>query len=338
MSVTTLPPIVLVLGGGNALGAYHAGVYEALAQAGVEPEWVLGTSIGAITAAIIAGNAPGARVDRLRALWQPEDRAIGWPMPWDFLPETWRRSNAALRTLLMGRPGIFAPVGSGLLAMTDRSAATPALHDAHALRRTLERFVDFDLLNQGPVRFTAPAVDIETGEEVWFDTQDRTIGPDHVRASAALISAFPAIEVDGRLLGDGGLSVNLPLDPVMTAEGPTLCITSDLLPLAAARPRTLGEAISRTQDLTFAAQSRRTMERWRAVFAADPDRNRQSITLVNLAYSDQSREIAGKAMDFSPKTVAERWAAGHKDGSAAVARLQDGSMASGRPGLTIHRV
>lgn len=331
--------VALVLGGGNALGAYHAGVYQALEEAGIEPDWIVGTSIGAVVGAIIAGNRREDRLDRLRRLWRPADKAHGWPMPWDMVPENWRRTGAVLETLLAGRGGMFGPLGSSSSWWShDRSAGSRALYDTKVLRGTLSDLLDFDVLNGGAPRFTAAALDVESGEEVWLDTARQKVTADHIRASAALLSTFPAVSVDGRLLGDGGLSMNLPLDPVMdwNAPAPVLCIAADLLPLTSGRPRTLGEVIGRTQDLVFAAQTRRTIEHWKRVHDRQAgDEPRPSITLVNLAYSDQAREVAGKAMDFSPRSVRERWDTGQADGADMVARLRRGDIATGKPGLTV---
>lgn len=335
--------IALVLGGGNALGAYHAGLCQALDEAGIEPEWIVGTSIGAVTGAIFAGNEPAQRIAQLRKLWRPAAAAApitsAW---WPGAAETARRTTAIVETLLAGRAGLFAPLGSaGMWPLSgDRKAGTPALYDTQALQKTLSELIDFDRLNTKGPRFTLAAVDIETGEEVWIDTQDKTIVAGHIRASAALISTFPAVEIGGRLLADGGLAVNLPLDPVMdwTSTGPVLCLASDLLPLAAPPPRTVGEAIARTQDLMFAAQSRRTIQRWQALFAADPRRSQSSITLVTMTYANPGTEVAGKAMDFSPYSIRERWDAGYRDANLALDRLRSGAIAVGQPGLTVSAV
>jgi NTE family protein len=336
-----VPPgtrVALVLGGGNALGAYHAGVYQALQEAGVEPNWIVGTSVGAVTGAMLAGNARDERLSRLRAFWQPERGASGWPMPWDVVPEDWRRTGAVIETMLAGRPGLFGPLGSTITAR-DAAADAPALYDSRPLHDTLVRMIDFDRLNSGAPRLTVAAVDVESGAEVMFDTQRDRIGPDHVRASASLLTTFPAVEVDGQLLGDGGLSMNLPLDPVMAeaSDTPTLCIAVDLLPLAAPRPRTLGEVVARMQDLTFAAQSARTIARWTAVFAAEraTDRTARSVTLVTAVYADQRAEVAGKAMDFSPASVRHRWDHGLADGRALIDGLRSGRVPVGRPGLHV---
>lgn len=203
----------------------------------------------------------------------------------------------------------------------------------------LERLIDFDLLQSGAVRYGALAVDIETGDEVLFDTQRQRVEPDHVRASAALLGAFPAIEIDGRAFVDGGLSSNLPLDAVLaeSSDVPLLCIAVDLLPLASGRPKTLGDLAGRMQDLVFAAQSRRTIEHWKRHFAAcrQMGESLSSATLVRLSYADQSAEVAGKAMDFSAESVRHRWAARLRDGQALVARLEADDISIGSPGLTI---
>jgi NTE family protein len=336
--------VALVLGGGNALGAYHAGLYEALHREEIEPDWIVGTSIGAITGAIIAGNMREGRLDRLRRLWrikaEPQD---AWPTAWNFLPEDWRRTGAVIATLLGGRPGLFGPIGSvGESWRFDGSTASPALYDTRMLSRTLTELIDFARLNEKAPRFTAVAVDIETGDEVKFDTAHQPITPDHIRASAALLTAFPAVEIDGRLLADGGLSLNLPLDPVMAAADgrPTLCIAADLVPLSGRRPETLGEAIARMQDLNFAAQTRRSIERWQAEFGTCGSAavEAPSMTLIRLAYSDQGLEVAGKTMDFSPETIGQRWSAGYKDGARLLDLLRSGSVRIGQPGLTVAQV
>lgn len=338
MTADVLPPeirLALVLGGGNALGAYHSGLYEALHEADLEPEWIVGTSIGAVTGALIAGNRREDRLERLREFWRPARTAD--PSVWSWMPDSWRRTGAVLETLMAGRQGFFGPLGSTASWLgADQRAGAPALYATSTMTEMLTRSVNFDLLNEGPMRFTAAAVDVETGEEVIIDTACQRIGPDHIRASGSLLTTFPALEVDGRLLGDGGLSMNLPLDPVMEDDGstPILCIAVDLLPLAAPRPQTLGEVMARMQDLTFAAQTARSLDRWRSSRCEGLDE--RSITLMMAVYSDQSMEVAGKAMDFSPESVRHRWNCGLNDGRALVSHLRDGDVPFGEPGLTVY--
>lgn len=326
-----LPPITLVLAGGNALGAYQAGVYAALHDHGLMPSRIVGVSAGAINGALIAGNAPADRIARLRALWRPREDG-DWPMWWDALPDDWRRTGEALGTLITGRSGLFGAAGTSLGSPT---GATPAIYATDPLARTLADLVDFDRLNGGDVRYAAVALDLDSGEDAVFDTAAMRVGADHVRASAAMPPNFPAVPIGERLFVDGGLSANLPLDPVLAEPdpAPTLCIAIDLLPAAAPRPRTLGEAIGRAQDLVFGCQSRRTIARWRDVYAARAEA--RSVTLVRLVYADQGREVAGKGMDFSPASVRARWDAGARDGEALARRLASGAIETGRPGLSI---
>ena len=322
--------IVLVLSGGNALGAFEAGVYEALHQHGLQPDWIVGASIGAINGALIAGSAPDRRIETLRRFWRPEPSGA-LAFPWANAFETGRRTNAVGWAAMLGRPGIFGPLLSASVPWTD---SQPSIFETDQLATTLETLVDFERLNAGPCRYTATAVDLETGNDVVFDTAAMQVGPEHIRASAALPVAFPPVEIDGRWLVDGGLSANLPLDPVL--EDPsarsTLCIAVDLLPLHGPRPTTLGEATSRMQDLIFAAQSRRTIERWQAAHAGRED---FALSLVRLAYTEQADEVAGKALDFSGPTIEQRWSAGHRAGMLAVEGVNAGSLSIGVPGFNI---
>lgn len=326
--------VALVLAGGNALGAYQAGVYQALHEHGIEPDRVVGASIGAINGAVIAGAPVEERMVRLQALWRPADASGGWPTWWDTVPDTWRRTGEALATMLGGRPGVFALLGTSLLGAGD---APPAIYDTRPLRASLAALVDFDRLNDSAIRFCATAVDLDSGEDAVFDTRQRRVEADHIRASAALPPTYPAVPIGGRMYVDGGLSANLPLDPVLSSPGetPWLCIAVDLLPTAAPRPKTLGEMIGRTQDLVFASQSRRSLQRWRAAYAASAGEDRRSVALVRLAYADQMREVAGKAMDFSPESVRLRWQAGHRDGLKLIGRLASTDLSLASPGLTI---
>jgi NTE family protein len=323
-------PLALVLSGGNALGAYQAGVYEALHAADIVVDRVAGASIGAVNAALIAGNAPEQRLDRLRTFWRPGVEAVG-PGPLD----DWRRSAAVAWTLAAGREGMFVP------RLGQWSADLPSLYDTRPMAETLARLVDLDRLNAGRPRFQATAVDVETGEDVLFDTARAPLTPDQLRASGGLIPVFPPVEVDGRALVDAGISANLPLDGVLDdvpAEG-IVCVAVDLLPLAAPRPRELSAVAERIQDLTFATQSRRTIAAWQRI-AAERVRGGGSfppVTLVHLLYADQADEVAGKAFDFSPASLAARWQRGLRDGTAVVEALRTGAIATDRPGLSVHR-
>jgi NTE family protein len=327
--------IVLVLGGGNALGAYQAGLYEALQQRGMEPDWIVGASIGAINGAIIAGNLPGERIEKLARFWRPA-AAANSPGMFGSIIESWRRTMEVTSTLLLGRGGMFGPMGSAAwIGPGDPAARSPALYGTDQLGATLRDLVDFARIAEGAPRFTATAVDVETGDDAVFDSRNAGITAEHVRASGALLTAFPTVEVDGRRYADAGLSANLPLDPVLAAEHdrPVLCIAADLLPLAGREPAGIGETVGRMQDLMFAAQSRRNIDRWKAEYAAR--RDPPSVTLLRLAYSDQEPEVAGKAMDFSPLSARHRWDAGRRDMSRLIDAIDRGAVPTGTPGLTV---
>jgi NTE family protein len=320
--------VVLVLSGGNALGAFEAGVYEALHEHGLQPDWVIGASIGAINAALIAGSDPDHRIETMRAFWRPALSPGALTHPWASMFETSRRTTAVGWSATAGRPGIFGPLLSAFTPWTDDQ---PSIFETSQLAITLESLVNFDRLNAGTCRYTATAVDLETGDDVVFDSTAIQIKPDHIRASAALPVAFPPVEIDGRWLVDGGLSANLPLDPVLSAPPPraTLCIAVDLLPLHGPKPATIGEAASRMQDLIFAAQSRRSINRWKAAYTR---REGITLSLVRLAYTEQDEEVAGKALDFSAPTVEQRWSAGYRAGMLAVKGVQTETMLIGVPG------
>ncbi len=204
-------------------------------------------------------------------------------------------------------------------------------------RHLLAQLIDLDRLNDDTLPYLAIAVDMETGEEVVFDNRTGRVGIDHIRASGALPPSFPPIEIAGRLFVDGGISENLPLDPVLATapDRPTLCIAVDLLPGVGPRPDTLGMTAERTQDLIFAVQSRRTIARWQERYAGAEG---APVTLACLTYADQQPEVAGKAMDFSPASVRHRWDAGHRDGCELVACLRSGAIAVGGAGLRVHHL
>lgn len=331
--------VALVLSGGNALGAYQAGAYAAMHEAGLEPDWIVGASAGAINGAIICGNPAERRISALREFWRP---AVAGQSLWNAVPtafEDARRTMAVAATITSGVPGVFAPrqiYGPWWNPLGNSEA--PSAYDLTPLRGTLEKLIDFPRLNANQPRLSITAVDLETGEDVLFDTGIDMFGPDHIRASAALLPAFSPVEIEGRILGDGGISLNLPLDIVLSedSERPILCFAIDLLPLAGKAPRTFGEALLRVQDLAFATQSRRAIAGWQALYDARAQAgNAGSLNLIHLVYSDQDEEVSGKAFDFSPRSLAKRWERGAVDMKATLERLPD-LRAHSPSGLSVH--
>ena len=312
--------LALVLSGGNALGAYQGGAYQALHEAGLSPGWVVGASAGAINGGVICGNPSDQRIQKLKILWgivadEPLQGA-------SFLPEEARRTYAAVTGMTAGRSGFFRPrwmVQSYAGLVGDPSSAS--LYDMSPLNATLERLISYDLLNQQLPRFSAVAVDVENGQDVYFDNHAHSIGPDHLRASSALMPAYAPVDIGGRLFADAGISANLPLDVVLSEprQRPLVCIAIDLLPLEGKRPNTLGEATSRAEDLMFATQSRRAIAAWQAIFAERRGNAALApITLLYIAYADQEDEVSGKAFDFSSRSAELRWSAGFNDVKQAI--------------------
>lgn len=307
-----MPLRSLVLGGGNALGAYLAGAYQALHAAGEPPDWIAGTSIGAITAALIAGNPPDRRLERLRAFWD----AAALPL---WLP--WARGaqwTAALQTRLLGRPGLFHPQLPTLSGEPGRLG----VYDTAPLRRRLLELIDFELLNAGPVRVSVLAVALETGAEMVFDTSRTRITVDHLLACSALIPDFSPVRIDGVWLVDGGLAANLPADLVLAArpQQDMVCYLVDPFPAAAALPETLPELSQRQSDLTFACQTERTLRAIQVQAQAWPAEGAR-VDVVRTSYAATGDETAMKSWDFSAQALAQRWAAGQRDMQAALDRF-----------------
>ncbi len=266
--------IVLVLQGGGALGAYQCGVYEGLDAAGIEPDWFAGISIGAINAAILAGNAPERRLERLREFWQRistpalplPPQVFDWQRQWlDALPkfsplQALTNSAGALTALLHGQLGFFVPRMPPPYAATPGSNAATSFYSSAPLRATLEGFVDFDRIKHASApRLTLGAVNVRDGNFVYFDNREIAIGVEHVLASAALPPAFAPVEIDGEFYWDGGLVSNTPLEYVLdsTPRRDTLALQVDLWSARGQLPRTLGDVLERQKDIQYSSRTRR---------------------------------------------------------------------------------
>ena len=244
--------IALLLQGGGALGSYQGGVYQALAEADLHPDWVAGISIGAINAALIAGNPPERRVERLRAFWETVTQPpLGVPhlagveFPNDMtrmLVNQWR----AMGTLLWGAPSFFKPRVPPPLFGQAASPATLGYYDIMPLKDLLEGLVDFDRINAGEMRFSVGATNVKTGNFAYFDSTTHRIGAAHVMASGSLPPGFPATEVDGEFYWDGGVVSNTPLQWVLDARPrqDTLAFQIDLWSARGDLPRDMVEVES----------------------------------------------------------------------------------------------
>ncbi len=340
--------VVLVLQGGGALGAYQAGVYQALHECDLVPDWIVGTSIGAINAAILAGNDKASRLDRLRQFWDRVSHHDSVEMT--NISDRQRRSNIWLTTfdaVMRGIPGFFTPrlfslFSAGLPVAPEQAS----LYDTGALAQTLEELVDFDYLNAaGGMRLTVNALKVTSGELASFDSTQRTITADHIRASGALPPGFPPVRVDGDLYWDGGLYSNTPLETVLDdlPHIDTLCFMVDLWSAQGPEPTTLDEVQTRQKDVTFASRSKRHIEDYvnlhkmqhklRELYATLPGlkKNKQYATelaalgcdstmhIVRLPYAGHDWHMASKDINFAKDSIDWRWDQGYQDALRAIA-------------------
>ena len=331
---------VLVLQGGGALGAYQAGVFEALASEAMTPDWVAGISIGAINAALIAGNPPERRVKRLRAFWERVSSGMQWrPMFSGQGAQPWFNEFSAGWVAAAGAPGFFAPRVPPPFLQVPGTPEALSYYDTAPLRRTLEELVDFDRINDGGVRLSVGAVNVHTGNFVYFDSRHTRIGPEHIMASGALPPAFPPVEIEGELYWDGGLVSNTPLQYVLDQEqAHDLVIAQvDLFNARGPVPRTLFEAAEREKDIRFSSRTRMTtdmnMRLYRvkallrelideappgyradkrvlelAAFSKDV-----AVTVMHLINRSRTYDTATKDYEFSRSAMLELWSDGRAD-------------------------
>jgi NTE family protein len=248
--------IGLVLQGGGALGSYQAGVYEALASSEYLPDWVAGISIGAINAAIIAGNAPENRLKCLRSFWQGITVHGGlWPSAFVGSPAQWQQKASALTALLFGQPGFFTPRTLQYWFSSDKFVS---YYDTSALKLTLERLVDFDRINNAEdMRLSVGAVNVRTGQFAYFDSAHIEIRPEHIMASGALPPGFPPIEIDGEYYWDGGLFSNTPLGYVLdySPRRSRLTFQVDVFQSQGRLPTNLDEVAERDKDIRYSSRT-----------------------------------------------------------------------------------
>ena len=337
---------ILVLQGGGALGSYQAGVYEALSRHGIEPAWVAGISIGAINAAIIAGNAPGERLKKLEDFWTLV--SSGWTAGIPGIEDAWRGAftDASVGwAMTAGVPGFFSPRPfSPLLARGGPEALS--FYDTGPLRGTLERLVDFDRINARQTRLSVGAVNIRTGNFAYFDNSHQTIGPEHIMASGALPPGLPPVEIDGEWYWDGGLVSNTPLEYVLDQDGAgdVVIYQVDLFSARGPMPRTLQEAAEREKDIRYSSRTRLNTDAQLRIHKlksslarvlsllppegrADPDvqyleafSQESAVTVVQLIYRDRAYEGSFKDVEFSRQTMLDHWSSGVSDGDQALAQ------------------
>nr|WP_019938968.1 patatin-like phospholipase family protein [Bordetella sp. FB-8] len=343
--------IALVLQGGGALGSYQAGVFEGLHEAGIPLNWVAGISIGAFNTALIAGNAPEHRVERLRAFWERICQPAAIPgLPALFEMALFDNSIDQFRTLftatqaasamLQGQNGFFVPRFPPPLPGVANHPDKVSWYDTTPLRDTLLEFCDFDRINSGQMRVSVDAVNVGTGNLVCFDNADTRLRPEHFMASGALPPAFAPIEIDGEYYWDGGLVSNTPLQEVLTAQPrrDTLAFQVDLWSARGPLPHSMAEVAERQKDVQYSSRTRQitdTMQReqkYRTVLhrllEQIPQARRKSdpwchqaqemacskkYNVQHLIYQQKAYEQNYKDYQFGLSTMRDHWAAGLAD-------------------------
>jgi NTE family protein len=339
--------IALLLQGGGALGSYQAGVYQALAEADLHPDWVAGISIGAINSALIAGNPPERRVDRLREFWEAVSASpIGLPYLKSIHikdDNTHRLVNQtrALNVLLFGAPQFFKPRVLPPLLFPAGSADEVSFYDTSPLKATLERLVDFDRINAGAdaMRFSVGAVNVRNGNFIYFDNATHRIGPEHIMASGSLPPGFPATVVEGEYYWDGGIVSNTPLQWVLESRPRfnTLAFQVDLWNARGQLPRDVPEAEVRQKEIQYSSRTRAATDMYKRaqrlriaaanlikqlppelrkladveLLAAEADD--KVCNIVQLIYRSKSYEGISKDYEFSRRTMEDHWASGYDD-------------------------
>ena len=352
---------VLVLQGGGALGAYQVGVYQALHQAGIEPDWVVGTSIGAINGALIAGNPPEHRLPRLRTFWEHVEQQVDIDGPLAWLG--WGNALANLATVAGGIPAFFKP-NPAALAGTQAVVGVEAAsyYDTAPLRETLLSLVNFDYLREGRTRLTVGTVQVKTGELRYFDTRKDELTVDHVMASGALPPAFPAVRIGGDAYWDGGIYSNTPIEAVMDdrPRRDSVIFAVNVWQPNGPEPQSIWQVMGRQKEIQYASRTDSHIERQQQIH-----RLRHVIRELQMRMSATQRadakvkELASwgcgttmhvvrllaprlegedhtKDIDFTAAGVQARWQAGLVDARGFIRRAPWEAPVGALEGIVVH--
>ena len=391
MAAVTLPPVrppaapwrpvncqgvALILQGGGALGSYQAGVYQALHEAGLEPDWVAGISIGSINGAIIAGNPPERRLERLRVFWETiTARDFDIAIDGGDDARKWSNSWSSMVTATLGQPGFFAPHAPNPWFSPRGTKTATSFYDNTPLRETLGRLVDFDLLNAKTVRYAAGAVNVQTGNFAYFDTHAGNLGyqigdtiggpitAEHVMASGALPPALPMQRIGADYFWDGGLVSNTPLFHLVdNMDGANLLVFQiDLFSARGALPRDMHDVLARQKDIQYSSRTRMVTDYFVRRFRRDrimrsllgklPDADLDAaeraeklrltdlpeLTILNMIYQQRAYETQAKDYEFSATSMREHWVCGYDDTRRTLDRT-DWLVMPGDAGLVTHDI
>jgi NTE family protein len=357
--------IALVLQGGGALGAYQAGVYQALQEANIEPDWICGVSIGAINSAIIAGNPPERRLERLHTFW---DRITSRKI-WHYTPDgdIYRKARnlaSSFMTTTLGQPGFFAPHATNPWLSPAGARTATSYYDTAPLRESLLELVDFDMINQKKIRLAVGAVNVLSGNFIYFDNARDEIVPEHIMASGALPPALPMVKVGTDHFWDGGIVSNTPLQHLLDQEDDlnSLVFQVDLFSARGALPRDIQDVMARHKDIMYSSRTRYNTDVYRRIhnlkvslyraLARIPDdqlpeeerglkasiSNLPEIAILHLIYQQKAYEGDAKDHEFSGTSMREHWASGYEDTKRTLKRREWLTMPAEGMGIVIHDV
>jgi NTE family protein len=357
--------VALVLQGGGALGAYQCGVYQALHESGVEPDWVCGVSIGAINSAIIAGNPPKQRLEKLHTFW---DRITSRKI-WHYTPDgdvfrKARNMTSSMLTTMLGQPGFFQPHQTNpWLSPTGARTAT-SYYDTAPLRDSLRELVDFDRINAKEIRFAVGAVNVLSGNFIYFDNAHDEIVPEHIMASGALPPALPMVKVGTDHFWDGGIVSNTPLQHLLDQEDSqnSLVFQVDLFSARGVLPRDIQDVMARHKDIMYSSRTRYNTDVYRKTYnlkvslhkalakipeeqLSDEERALKKavstlpgIAILQLIYQQKAYEGDAKDHEFSGTSMREHWMSGHEDTKRTLKRRDWIKMPENGMGIIIHDV
>ena len=353
--------VVLVLQGGGALGAYQGGVYQALHEAGIEPDWVIGTSIGAINGSIIAGNKAADRLSRLRQFWEQVARRGPFEMT-SLLPGA-DNKLADLATVMQGIPNFFVPNPGAWFGLHAQLGVERAgFYSTDPLRETLLSLVDFPYLNQKHTRLTVGTVNVCSGQMHYFTNRDIALSLEHLMASAAFPPGFPAVRIEGEAYWDGGICSNTPLEAVLDdyPRRSSVIFTVQLWPVRGPEPQTLWDAMGRQRDIQYASRAETQLARQRqlhrlrhvirelAQYIPEPERQSAAVKellgwgchttmhVVELNAPPFGGQDLTKDIDFTASGIEARWSVGHADATRAIGLAPWRGVMDAIEGIAVH--
>ena len=355
--------VALVLQGGGALGAYQAGVYQALAEANCDPNWIAGVSIGAINSALIAGNRREKRLQALETFWKTvSSRSVWLHTPEGDMFRDLRNQTSALMAMAFGQPGFFRPRPVNPWLAPAGAVGAVSFYETDELKRTLESLVDFDLLNNGEKRLSVGAVNVRTGNFIYFDTLKMRIGPEHIMASGALPPALPAVKIDGEHYWDGGIVSNTPLQHLLDQEPSenSLVFQVDLFSARGAMPRQMADVLARHKDIIYSSRTRQNTDTYARVHnlkmklldalkrvpedQLGPSEKKLieeysrsgDVNIVHLIYQKKTYEGHVQDYEFSGASMRDHWQSGYADTLRTLRHPEWLKRSSIRHGIAVH--